>query len=139
MNIRSPQRSHREQGNALLIAVVLLLLASVITLLSLNVGLIEQRTSGNDARAKVLTDLAEAGIAQAAEYFRMNPNQLQPSGNWVKCDADDTKFPCGAIAWIRQVVPTSKGSAGPPTSSPAAIRHTPNVRSPSRQRRTISW
>ena len=46
MNIRSPQRSHREQGNALLIAVVLLLLASVITLLSLNVGLIEQRTSG---------------------------------------------------------------------------------------------
>lgn len=98
MNIRSPQRSHREQGNALLIAVVLLLLASVITLLSLNVGLIEQRTSGNDARAKVLTDLAEAGIAQAAEYFRMNPNQLQPSGNWVKCDADDTKFPCGAIA-----------------------------------------
>jgi hypothetical protein len=73
-----------------------LLLASVITLLTLNVGIFEQRTSGNDARAKLIAEVAESGIAQGAEFFRLQPALLKPSGNWVRC-VDDT-FPCGSIS-----------------------------------------
>ena len=89
------------RGNALLVAVILLLLASVITLLTLNVGLFEQRTSGNDARAKLISEVAEAGVSQGAEYFRLRPAALKAtSGNWARCIdlADKTQFPCGSIA-----------------------------------------
>ena len=94
----TPQRNVR--GNALLVAVILLLLASVITLLTLNVGLFEQRTSGNDARAKIISEVAEAGISQGAEYFRLKPTALAAtSGNWQRCSdlADKSQFPCGSI------------------------------------------
>lgn len=91
-----PTISRGERGNALVVAIILLLLASVITLLTLNVGLFEQRTSGNDARAKLISEVAEAGIAQGAEYFRLLPTALKStSGNWAQC-TDDT-FPCGSI------------------------------------------
>ncbi|WP_213433937.1 MULTISPECIES: PilX N-terminal domain-containing pilus assembly protein [Lysobacteraceae] len=94
----TPQRHAR--GNALLVAVILLLLASVITLLTLNVGLFEQRSSGNDARAKIISEVAEAGVSQGAEYFRLKPTSLlATSGNWARCIdlADKTQFPCGSI------------------------------------------
>lgn len=87
-----------QQGNALFVAIILLLLASVVTLLALRVGVFEQRTSGNDQRAKLIAQVAEAGIAQGAEFFRLNPGALAAtSGNWVACTATDTTFPCGAI------------------------------------------
>lgn len=90
-----------QRGNALFIAIILLLLASVITLLTLNVGLFEQRASGNDARAKIISEVAEAGISQGAEFFRLKPDSLKPtSGNWSRCAdlADSSQFPCGSIA-----------------------------------------
>lgn len=95
-------RSRRVSGgNALVVAIVLLLLASVITLLTLNVGIFEQRTSGNDARAKLISEVAEAGISQGAEYFRLQPDALKAgSGHWLPCSglADKAQFPCGSIA-----------------------------------------
>lgn len=88
----------RERGNALFVAIILLLLASVITLLTLRVGVFEQRTSGNDQRAKLIAQVAEAGIAQGAEFFRLTPGALAAdSGNWVACAANDVSFPCGSI------------------------------------------
>src|SRR5688572_27747660 len=87
----SPSLPRHARGNALVVAVILLLLASVITLLTLNVGIFEQRTSGNDARAKLIAEVAEAGIAQGAEFFRLQPALLKPSGNWVQCT--DDSFP----------------------------------------------
>lgn len=99
MNIRrNPQVSATAQrGSVLVVAIILLLLASVITLLTLNVGLFEQRTSGNDSRAKLIAEVAEAGIAQGAEYFRLRPTALNPSTNWELCTEADTSFPCGSI------------------------------------------
>jgi hypothetical protein len=97
---RALRHSPRQaRGNALLVAVILLLLASVITLLTLNVGLFEQRSSGNDARAKLISEVAESGIAQGAEFFRLQPGLLKPGGQWVRCDSldDPTEFPCGSI------------------------------------------
>src|SRR6478609_746494 len=92
-----PNPPRLQRGNALVVAVVLLLLASIITLLTLNVGLFEQRTSGNDARAKLVSEVAEAGIAQGAEFFRMQPTLLKPGAQWVSCATEGTKFPCGSI------------------------------------------
>jgi Tfp pilus assembly protein PilX len=92
--LRSTPRHSR--GNALIVAIVLLLIASVVTLLTLNVGIFEQRTSGNDARAKMISEVAESGIAQGAEFFRLQPALLKPGGNWVQ--SADAQFPCGSIA-----------------------------------------
>ena len=96
---RCPPPRGRESGAVLLVAVVLLLLAGVLTLFALNVGLVEQRSTGNDVRAKVVGDVAEAGLAQGFEYLmRQHAGMLESPGLWERCQADDETFPCGAIS-----------------------------------------
>ena len=88
----------RQSGAVLIVAIVLLLLAGVMTLLALNVGAFEQRTTSNDLRAKMVRELGEAGIAQGAEYlFRQNPDLLADTLAWDQCGSADTSFPCGAV------------------------------------------
>jgi len=90
--------SKLQQGSPLLVAVVILLLASLMALMAMNVGVFEQRSSGNDLRAKVVHQVAEAGLAQGFEYlFRANPALLDNAGSWELCGATDTTFPCGAV------------------------------------------
>ncbi|QNP41076.1 hypothetical protein [Lysobacter solisilvae (ex Woo and Kim 2020)] len=90
----------RESGSALLVAILLLLLAAIMTFAALNVGVFEQRSTGNDIRAKAVNDVAEAGLAQGFEYLmHQNTEMLEPDpGTWEKCDADDDLFPCGAVS-----------------------------------------
>jgi Tfp pilus assembly protein PilX len=89
----------RQSGAVLLVAVVLLLLAGIMTLLALNVGVFEQRSTGNDIRAKAVNEVAEAGLAQGFEYLmRQHPTMLDSTASWEKCAADDESFPCGAIS-----------------------------------------
>lgn len=88
----------KQTGSTLLIAVLLLLLAGLMTVAAMNVGLFEQRSTGNDIRAKAVNDVAEAGLAQGFEYLmHQHPEMLQP-GIWTKCLANETKFPCGAAS-----------------------------------------
>lgn len=87
----------RQAGSVLLIVVVLLLLASLFVVFALNVGKFEQKTSGNDVRAKLAQELAESGIHQAAEYFAGNPTVRTNMANWEQCTTADTTFPCGAV------------------------------------------
>jgi hypothetical protein len=78
---------------------VLLLLAGVMTLFALNAGVFEQRSTGNDIRAKAVKDVAEAGLAQGFEYLmRQHPEMLNDLTLWQKCNAADVTFPCGAIS-----------------------------------------
>lgn len=87
----------RQQGSTLLVAVVLLLLASLMGLMAMNVGMFEQRSSGNDLRAKLVKQVAEAGLAQGFEYlFRANPSLLDDPTKWELC-GNSTAFPCGAV------------------------------------------
>lgn len=91
----------RQAGSTLLIAVLLLLLAGLMTIAAMNVGLFEQRSTGNDIRAKAVNDVAEAGLAQGFEFLmRQNPDMLQPGSTWVKCLHGDVKFPCGAASGV---------------------------------------
>lgn len=88
-----------QSGTVLLVAIVLLLLAGVMTLLALNVGVFEQRSTANDARAKTVAQVGEAGLAQGFEFLmRQHSDWLDDSAKWTKCVSNDTKFPCGAVA-----------------------------------------
>ncbi|GAA4862168.1 hypothetical protein [Luteimonas vadosa] len=90
--------SRRQSGTVLVTAIVLLLLAGVMTLLALNVGVFEQRTTGNDLRAKMTHEVAEAGLAQGFEFLmRQNANWIEDNTRWEKCGSTDTSFPCGAL------------------------------------------
>ena len=93
-------RASRQAGTTLILVLVLVLLASLMTLFALNVGLFGQRTSANDVRARVIQQTAESGLAQGIEYFRANFNTaLDPTDTtqWTLCSATDTSFPCGAV------------------------------------------
>lgn len=97
--LQSGLRTHdRQSGSALLVAVVLLLLAGLLTIAALNVGRFEQRSTGNDIRSKAVNDVAEAGLAQGFEYLmHQHPEMMEPDpGVWTKCGAADTVFPCSA-------------------------------------------
>ena len=94
--------ARRSRGSTLLVAIVLLLLMSVITVIALSVANVEQRTSGNDARAKMVQQVADAGINHATELLRLNIVAWlpQPKGPvnaalWERCQAADDTFPCG--------------------------------------------
>src|SRR4249919_2415057 len=95
-----PMLRGRESGSALLVAVLLLLLAAVMTFAALNVGVFEQRSTGNDIRAKAVNDVAEAGLAQGFEYLMHQHTEMQKPdpGTWQRCDAGETVFPCGAVS-----------------------------------------
>lgn len=54
MTIHPLNSAAAQRGSALLIAVVLLLLAGIMTLLGLNVGVFEARSTGNDIRGKLV-------------------------------------------------------------------------------------
>jgi Tfp pilus assembly protein PilX len=98
-----------QAGNVLLVVVLLLLLVSVMTLFALNVGLFEQRSSGNDLRAKLVTEVGEAGLAEGMEYLRQNADDILDTGKWVACLDNDTTFPCGAIQPNSQVQTVDAG------------------------------
>src|SRR3990167_1772565 len=125
MSNSSRATSRLQQGSTLLVAVVILLLASLMALMAMNVGVFEQRSSGNDLRAKVVHQVAEAGLAQGFEYlFRANPALLDNAGSWELCGASDTTFPCGAVdASVRGTMyrlTAGAGAYGSSTVLPAA-------------------
>ena len=90
----------RQGGTTLILALVLILLASLLSLFAMNVGLFGQRASANDVRTRLTQQTAESGIAQGIEYFRANfTTALDPtdSAQWTLCDSQDTSFPCGVV------------------------------------------
>lgn len=91
----TPASVHQARGSVLLVVVVLLLLASLFVLFALNVGRFEQKTSGNDVRAKLAQEIADAGVSVGVEYFNAHKDLFTDLDQWEVC-ADDT-FPCGAI------------------------------------------
>ncbi|MEJ7745663.1 MAG: hypothetical protein WKF61_02685, partial [Luteimonas sp.] len=89
----------QQSGVALFVAVVLLLLAGVITLLALNVGIFEQRSTSNDLRAKLVNEAGEAGLAQGFEYLlRQHGDMMTTNALWERCGDTDATFPCGAVS-----------------------------------------
>lgn len=95
-----PSKSQqRQRGSVLFLVIMLLLLASILTLFALNVGVFEQRLSGNDMRAKYTQQLADSAIAEGVEHIRLQGAEFTAFGavNWNRCSVDDLTFPCGAL------------------------------------------
>lgn len=81
------QPTFRLQGGIAALAVILVLLFSIsgITLYAANTGVLEQKVSANDHRAKQLAVAADAGLDYAMAYLAVN------SPTWVT-DATDSNF-----------------------------------------------
>lgn len=90
------------RGNALIVVVVLLLLATLFVLFALNVGRFEQRTSANDLRAKIVQEVAESGLSLGFEFFNADKAVFSDSTKWARCDPAETTFPCGAVPEARR-------------------------------------
>ena len=98
----------RERGTTLIAVIILLLVVTIASLFAMNVGVFEQRTSGNDLRQKMTSQVAEGALSQAMEYFNNNRDVTTPVNNtanpafWELCQANDTTFPCGAAPAARR-------------------------------------
>lgn len=110
----------RQRGvTTLAITLLLLVILTVIVLFSTNLAFFEQRTAGNDIRARLVEQAAEYGVNLAGEYIKANRSRiidntaanggwLAPgSPRWVRCStvagfpdiadfADGTRHPCMA-------------------------------------------
>lgn len=106
----------RERGNVLILVVILLLLGSLFTLFALNVGRFEQKTSGNDLRAKIVQEVADAGIAQGVEFFNAQRTLFSTNANWRLCSGSETRFPCGAVPASRRGTMWAYVSTNPDTT-----------------------
>ena len=93
----------QQRGSTLIISIVLLLLLTLVGLFALNVGMSEQRASGQEFRGRIVRQVAEASLAQTFEYLRMSGRvPTIPAGEidltrWQPCTAADTTFPCGVV------------------------------------------
>jgi hypothetical protein len=66
----------KQEGTTLIVAMVLLLLASLLAVFAMNVGLLAQRTSGADLRSRVVHETLEAALSQGIEYIKNNESTL---------------------------------------------------------------
>ncbi len=93
------QGAARQGGTTLILALVLVLLATLMALFAMNVGIFEQRAATNDVRSRLVQQTAEAAIAQGIEYINLNsPAAIDTTDatKWEICPDDDS-FPCGAV------------------------------------------
>ena len=95
---RIPHSSKRQTGAAtLLVALVIVITLTIVVLLSVNVGLFEQKTAINENRARLAEQAAEFSGNLAGEYLKANRNLLisnkvggwlaTASKRWAKCAA----------------------------------------------------
>lgn len=121
----------RQRGiTTLVIAILLLLILSVVTALSVNVGVFEQRSAANEHRAQMVQTATEAAVNQAVEYLRANaglitntkqnlsggmdgwmfdPDEDGDTSRWERCDpALNTYTPAGLDIDPCDVVPLTK-------------------------------
>jgi hypothetical protein len=96
------QSAKHQSGTVLIVVIMLLLLASVLTFFTLNVGVFEQQTSGNDLKSKMVSEVADAGLSQGAEYIHQNYSFLTDASKWRHCLATETAFPCGSVPASRR-------------------------------------
>jgi Tfp pilus assembly protein PilX len=114
-------RQIRSRGSTLIVVLMLILLASLLSLFALNVGLFEQRASASDVRTRLVQQTVEGGLSQGIEYIKANGSLINPFTNpglWKLCSPDDTTFPCGSVP--RCAMSTQSGTMPPPTGTPSS-------------------
>jgi len=89
----------RQNGTTLIVALVLLLLATLLSLFAMNVGIFAQRSSAADLRGRIIHQTLEAGLSQGIEYIKNNRTTVLANMLNNPCDAsaDPPTFPCGTV------------------------------------------
>ena len=90
----------QQSGTVLIVAILLLLIASILTFFTLNMSVFEQQASGNDVKAKIVGQIADAGLAQGMEYLHQNYTAFTDTSKWTLCT--DSSFPCGTVPASRR-------------------------------------
>src|SRR5689334_10889160 len=92
----------RQSGNVLIVVILLLALAGILGLFAFNTGVFEQRSSGNDLKAKLVNEVAQAGLSQGIEFMHQHYAYITDTSKWTLCTANDTTFPCGSVPTSRR-------------------------------------
>ncbi len=103
-----PKIGSQKGAAVLVISVVLLIAVTLVVIYATQVGLQDQRMSGNEVRHKEAFTNAEAGLDQAAAFLRANPelHTGDAADGWVDC-AGSTVFPCDETDAQKVLVSTS--------------------------------
>ncbi|MBK8285701.1 MAG: hypothetical protein IPK97_12975 [Ahniella sp.] len=98
----TPSRAS-QRGTTLIVAVVLLLIITLLTFAAVRIGVAEQRASGNDYKARLTRQIAEAGISHGRVTLSLLDSRIRPVAGqpvddalWQLCKPQDDSFPCGA-------------------------------------------
>ncbi len=98
----TPSRAS-QRGTTLIVAVVLLLIITLLTFAAVRIGVAEQRASGNDYKARLTRQIAEAGISHGRATLSLLDSRIRPDAGqpvddvlWQLCKPQDDSFPCGA-------------------------------------------
>ena len=101
----TPQINNERGVAALVVILILLFSISGITLYAANTGILEQKVSTNDYRAKQLAEAADAGINYAQAWLASNTNSAtwgtaDASGNQTSTTIGSTSMANGFLATI---------------------------------------
>ena len=133
MRAIEPSSARRQSGSVLFVALVLLLLAGLLTVVALKAGVYEQRSTGNDVRARVVNEVAEAGprvVARCLMPFPSRPMDWVPhvrvAQALIPMDGTDPAQLVGRLELLLATAPADSRRAvfllsRPPVTRPAAL------------------
>jgi Tfp pilus assembly protein PilX len=86
---------YQQKGAAVVVTAILLLIGvTLVVMFAAQVGLQDQRISGNQYRHKQAFANAEAGLDFAASFLRQNKNLHEGGAGWTTCAGSTSIFPC---------------------------------------------
>lgn len=90
-----PISYHKQNGAAVVVTAILLLIGvTLVVMFAAQIGLQDQRISGNQYRHKQAFANAEAGLDFAASFLRQNKSLHGGGVGWVDCAGNTGIFPC---------------------------------------------
>lgn len=116
ITVPNPLPARQRGAVTLLVAVLALVLVTIMTVYTANVGVMDQRMAGNEFRYRQAAAAAEGGLNQAVAYFRADPSLIPntsalnasaawtTAGNYTEMVAGPITLANGSqISWARAI------------------------------------
>lgn len=91
---KQKSKQHQKGAAVIVTAVLLLIAVTIVVMFAAQVGLQDQRISGNQFRHKQAFANAEAGLEFASSFLSQNKNLHEGGLGWTSCAGNTTIFPC---------------------------------------------
>jgi len=106
MAVKQSWPAHQRGVATLIVALLLLLIVSGLTLFSLSFGMQDRRAATDEVATRLAQEAAQAGLDQGLQFFRAHAREAASSWlalgtsthQWERCAATDMSLPCGAVA-----------------------------------------